>query len=133
MPDAQFKSECARRHRRNKLSANAAGRASNRADRDHYFVRREAGPAYGGKTIEALILGERKLLQDSPFAPRELYNLRLDPREMTNLAAKEPHCSINRTPSYASTLDAAGRFRGRRPRRQTGSRSPMPGSGRTVS
>lgn len=37
--------------------------------RDLYFVRREGGPAYGGKTIEALVQGEWKLLQDSPFAP----------------------------------------------------------------
>jgi arylsulfatase A-like enzyme len=49
--------------------------------RQLYFVRREGGPQYGGKTIEALISGEWKLLQDSPFAPLELYNLRTDPQE----------------------------------------------------
>ncbi|WP_395142947.1 sulfatase, partial [Armatimonas sp.] len=47
--------------------------------RDHYFVRREGGVAYGGKTIEALRRGDWKLLQDSPFAPQELYNLKTDP------------------------------------------------------
>jgi hypothetical protein len=55
-----------------------------------YFVWREGGPAHGGKTIEALIRGEWKLVQDSPFGPRELYNLQADPGETKNLAAKEP-------------------------------------------
>jgi arylsulfatase A-like enzyme len=55
-----------------------------------YFVRREGGPMYGGKTIEAMINGDWKLLQDSPFAPLELYNLKDDPQETRNRAAEEP-------------------------------------------
>jgi len=56
--------------------------------RDCYFVRREVGPAYGGKTIEAFRRGDWKLLQDSPFAPLELYNLKSDSREATDFATK---------------------------------------------
>jgi arylsulfatase A-like enzyme len=56
--------------------------------RDLYFVRREGGPLYGGKTIEAFRRGDWKLLQDSPFAPLELYDLNLDPQEKTNRAAE---------------------------------------------
>jgi arylsulfatase A-like enzyme len=52
--------------------------------RDLYFVRREGGPGYGGKTIEALRRGDWKLIHDSPFAPPELYNLKDDPRETTD-------------------------------------------------
>jgi arylsulfatase A-like enzyme len=57
--------------------------------RELYFVRREVGPAYGGKTIEALRSGDWKLVYDSPFAPGELFNLANDPQETTNLATKE--------------------------------------------
>jgi arylsulfatase A-like enzyme len=56
--------------------------------RDCYFVRREGGPAYGGKTIEAFRRGDWKLLQDSPTAPLELYDLKSDPREEQDLAVK---------------------------------------------
>jgi arylsulfatase A-like enzyme len=59
------------------------------AKRDLYFIRREGGAAYGGKTIEALRRGDWKLLQDSPFAPLELYNVATDPKETTDLAGKE--------------------------------------------
>ncbi len=59
------------------------------APRDLYFVRREGGPAYGGKTIEALRRGRWKLVQDSPFAPAALYDLEADPRETRDLAGTE--------------------------------------------
>lgn len=59
------------------------------ADRDLYFVRREGGPAYGGLTIQALRHGDWKLIQDSPYQPLELYNLRDDPQETTNRAATD--------------------------------------------
>jgi len=57
--------------------------------RDLYFVRREGGPAYGGKSYEAFIRGDWKLLQNNPYSPLELYNLKDDPRETRNLAATE--------------------------------------------
>jgi arylsulfatase A-like enzyme len=56
------------------------------APRDLYFVRREGGPAYGGKSYEALIRGDWKLLQNNPYSPLELYNLKEDPQERNNLA-----------------------------------------------
>ncbi len=54
-----------------------------------FFTRREGGIPYGGKTVDAVIRGEWKLLQNSPYAPLELYNLADDPLERRNLAATE--------------------------------------------
>ena len=58
--------------------------------RELYFVRREGGPAYGGKSYEALIRGDWKLMQNSPYAPLELYHLADDPQEKTNLIQQQP-------------------------------------------
>jgi len=57
--------------------------------RDVFFIRREGGTAFGGKTIDAIRRGDWKLLQNSPFAPQELYNLADDPREEHDLAKKD--------------------------------------------
>jgi arylsulfatase A-like enzyme len=56
--------------------------------RDLYFVRREGWKTYGGKSYEALIRGDWKLMQNDPFSPLELYNLKNDPQEKTNVATK---------------------------------------------
>jgi arylsulfatase A-like enzyme len=58
-------------------------------DRELYWVRREGGARYGGKTIEALRRDNWKLVQDSPFAPLELFDLSADPKEANNVAARE--------------------------------------------
>jgi arylsulfatase A-like enzyme len=58
--------------------------------RELYFVRREGGKNYGGKNYEALIRGEWKLMQNDPYSPMELYNLKNDPQEKTNVATSAP-------------------------------------------
>ena len=55
-----------------------------------FFSRREGGLRFGGKTIEAVRQGPWKLLQNSPYAPLELYNLERDPLETTDLSSTEP-------------------------------------------
>lgn len=64
------------------------------ATREFYFVCREGTPRNpgngAGKTFEALIHGDWKIVQPSPYAARELYNLRTDPQEATDLAQREP-------------------------------------------
>ena len=53
-----------------------------------FFTRREGGTRYQGKTIDAVIKGPWKLLQNSPYGPFELYNLANDPKETTDLSQK---------------------------------------------
>lgn len=57
--------------------------------RDLYFVRREGGPVYGGKSYEALIRGDWKLMQNNPYGPLELYHLKEDPQESRNRIAEQ--------------------------------------------
>lgn len=64
------------------------GKATEAQPRDLFFHRREGGTRYGGLIINAIRRGDWKLLQNSPFAPQELYNLRDDPAETNNLAGK---------------------------------------------
>ena len=56
--------------------------------RDLYFVRREGGTAYGGKSYEAIVRAGWKLMQNDPYSPMHLFNLNADPYETTNLADK---------------------------------------------
>jgi arylsulfatase A-like enzyme len=55
-----------------------------------FFTRREGNARYQGKTIDAVIHGDWKLLQNSPFGPLELYNLKDDPREETDRSKSAP-------------------------------------------
>lgn len=59
------------------------------APRELYFVRREGGPKYAGKAYEALIYDGWKLMQNDPFSPWELYDLKNDPQEKNNLAENQ--------------------------------------------
>nr|WP_266365863.1 sulfatase-like hydrolase/transferase [Tellurirhabdus rosea] len=54
-----------------------------------FFVRREGQDTYKGLAVQAVRLGDWKLLQPTPFSPYELYNLRNDPKETTNLVNEE--------------------------------------------
>jgi len=57
-------------------------------DRETYFVRREGGPAFAGKTIEGLRAGRWKLVLNRPTEPIRLFDLNDDPYETNDIAAK---------------------------------------------
>ena len=58
--------------------------------RELYFVRREGGRRYAGKSYEAIIHDGWKLMQNDPFSPLELYHLEKDPQEKVDLAGSRP-------------------------------------------
>lgn len=57
-------------------------------DRDLYFTRREGGERYMGECIWAMRRGHWKLLKNSPMTAWELYDLKNDPKETTDLSRK---------------------------------------------
>lgn len=65
------------------------GKAQPPVGRDLYFVRREGGELFNGKTSEALLRGDWRLVLDGPFEPMQLYNLKADPQEANDLASKQ--------------------------------------------
>jgi arylsulfatase A-like enzyme len=76
--------------------------------RDLYFVRREGGAAYGGKSYEALIRGDWKLMQNTPYSPLELYNIKNDPQEKTNLMGKAPKVFIELSTALRTHVQIGG-------------------------
>ena len=62
------------------------GKTETLPERTLFFVRREGGPRYQGKTIHAARRGDWKLTHNSPFEPMQLFNLRDDPQEKTDLS-----------------------------------------------
>jgi arylsulfatase A-like enzyme len=63
------------------------GRNQPEEDRFLFWVRREGG-RYGGRAYYAARYGDYKLVQNSPFEPLELYNLKDDPKEQNPLGKK---------------------------------------------
>jgi arylsulfatase A-like enzyme len=76
--------------------------------REFYFVRREGGAAYGGKTIDALRRGDWKLLQDGPFKPLELYDLRSNPQEANDMSTKNRKVFKELSAALQKQLQRAG-------------------------
>ncbi len=58
-------------------------------DRPLYFTRREGGTDWAGQCSYAMRLGDWKLVQDKPNQAPELYNLKNDPLEKTNMIREQ--------------------------------------------
>lgn len=73
------------------------GKPMKNDERTLYFTRREGGMTYGGQAYYALRSGDWKLLQNNPYQPMELYNLKTDPLEQNNTIEQnvEVHKELN--------------------------------------
>lgn len=78
--------------------------------RDLFFIRREGGQQFAGKTIEAILRGEWKLLQNSPFEPLELYNLKDDPEEKEDLTGREKQVMGRLSAALRAEIQRGGRI-----------------------
>ena len=84
------------------------GRKQEPLRKQWFFVRREGGIGYGGKCIDALRDGPWKLLQNSPFEPRELYNLDDDPLEQTNVIKQRGRVAARLSEAMRLQIQRAG-------------------------
>jgi arylsulfatase A-like enzyme len=82
--------------------------ANSLPQRDLVWVRREGGLRYQGQDYYALRRGDWKLLQNNPFEPPQLHNLREDPREQDDLKQREPKIYQELTAALARHLQRAG-------------------------
>jgi arylsulfatase A-like enzyme len=76
--------------------------------RELYFVRRDGGPEYGGKSYEALIRGDWKLMQNDPYSPLEMYNLARDPQERNNVIDQNPKLTTELRNALRAHIQAGG-------------------------
>jgi arylsulfatase A-like enzyme len=78
-------------------------------------VRREGGPQFLGLASHALRCGDWKLLQNTPFSPLELYNLKDDPREEHDLAKSRPRIRNDLAKILQAHIQQAGAVPWERP------------------
>lgn len=91
------------------------GEAPPTEPRDLYFVRREGG-SHGGKSYEALISGDWKLLQNNPYSPLELYDLKNDPQETRNVIHEHPQIARDLERSLRAHIQVGGATPWQKPR-----------------
>jgi arylsulfatase A-like enzyme len=65
------------------------GKSRPAEERFLFWVRREGG-GYGGRAYYAARYGDFKLMQNNPFEPLQLYNLKEDPKEQKPLERRHP-------------------------------------------
>jgi arylsulfatase A-like enzyme len=91
------------------ILAELTGRKRAATPRDLVWVRREGGGPYRGRDYYAIRRGDWKLLQNTPFEPYQLFNLREDPAETTDLSGTRPDVYRALTAALSLHIQRAGR------------------------
>jgi arylsulfatase A-like enzyme len=94
------------------------GKKTEKEERPLYFTRREGDKRYGGQASYALRLGDWKLLQNSPYEPMELYNLKKDPLEQNNVIKKQPKIYSKLNSLLMESIQKGGRVPWQKPEKQ---------------
>ena len=84
-------------------------------ERDLIWVRREGGSRYVGQDYYAIRRGPWKLVHNTPFEPLQLYRLDTDPKETTDLIAKEPEVARQLSEQLRRHVQKAARVPWKRP------------------
>jgi arylsulfatase A-like enzyme len=84
------------------------GQSDSMPDRTLYWVRREGGRPYWGLAYYAVRRGDWKLLQNTPFSPLELFNVRADPLEKSNVAEEHPKVVTELAQALQKSIIKAG-------------------------
>jgi arylsulfatase A-like enzyme len=79
-------------------------------DRTLFWVRREGGARYQGNAVYAVRRGDWKLVYNSPFEPMQLFNLRDDPAEKTDLARQNAKVFNELSAALREHVQAAGQI-----------------------
>lgn len=77
-------------------------------DRDFVWMRREGGIRYGGQCYYSVLEGPWKLMQNTPFAPLELFNLKDDPAELKNVIDQHQDVARRLSKKLSSHIQRAG-------------------------
>ena len=77
-------------------------------ERTLHWVRREGGRRHQGQDYYAVRQGHWKLLQNSPFEPFKLFNLREDPQEKHDLAEQDPETVSRLSRTLRRRIQKAG-------------------------
>ena len=73
------------------------------------WVRREGGLKYGGRAYYAIRKGNWKLLQNTPYEPMQLFNLKDDPQEQ-NPVTNDPAIYNKLSTMLREHINASGQI-----------------------
>lgn len=91
------------------------GKIGTLGDRNLVWMRREGGIQYGGQCYYGYREGPWKLMQNTPYSPRELFNLESDSAELSNVIAENREVARRLSNKMSRHIQRAGEVPWRQP------------------